>query len=87
MYEPGLEGVETKSQHNNSKSSCTSITLPFCSNEPIPREETPTVTPALISSLRMFPEGVGNISILPITLSPSHQYSDIRCDTFFRFIT
>ncbi len=30
INEPGFEGVETKSQHSNSKSSCTSITLPDC---------------------------------------------------------
>ena len=64
IYDPGFDGVETKSQHNNSKSSCTSNTpCLFSSNEPIPREDTPTVTPLLISSFKMFPEGVGRISM------------------------
>ena len=65
INDPGFEGVETKSQHNNSKSSCTSNTLPFCSKEPIPLDDTPTVTPCLISSFNILPEGVGRISILP----------------------
>ncbi len=40
-----------------------------------------------ILAFNMFPDGVGNISILPITLSPSHHISFMLCETFFKFTT
>ncbi len=70
MYEPGFDGVDTKSQQSSSKSSCTSIVSPICFNEPIPRDDTPTITPLSINAFRILPEVVGSISILPNTLSP-----------------
>ena len=35
----------------------------------------------------MLPDGVGKISIIPNTLSPSHLNSLIKCETFFKLIT
>ena len=74
MNAPCVEGVETKSQHNNSKSSCTStVPSPNACTEPIPRDEIPTVILLANNSLNMLPDGVGNTSISPIKSSPSHH--------------
>ena len=58
IHDPGFDGVETKSQHNNSKSSCTSKVSPICLTEPIPRDDTPTVIPFSISAFNILPDGV-----------------------------
>ena len=42
----GVDGNETKSQHTNSKSSCTSTDSPICFTEPIPRDDIPNGIPA-----------------------------------------
>ena len=39
------------------------------------------------NAFKIFPDGVGKISILPITLSPSHHISEMLWETFFKFIT
>lgn len=86
-YAPGVEGVETKSQHNNSKSSWTSCTpLELGCKLPIPLEDTPTVIPFRNNSVNILPEGVGRISIVPITSSPSHLINFILWETFFKLI-
>ena len=52
-YAPGAEGVDTKSQHNSSKSSCTSCTPSDPGFKlPIPLEEIPTVIPFLNNSFK-----------------------------------
>ena len=44
MKAPWVDGVDTKSQHNNSKSSSTStFPSPNCFTEPIPLDDIPTV--------------------------------------------
>jgi hypothetical protein len=88
MNAPCVDGVDTKSQHNSSKSSSTStLPSPNCETEPIPRDEIPTVMLFLNSSFNMFPDGVVNISILPSKSFPSHHNCLMLCDAFFRLIT
>ena len=60
IHEPGFDGVDTKSQHNNSKSSCTSIVSPNGFKLPIPRDDTPTIIPLSIRAFNILPEGVGD---------------------------
>ena len=88
LLRPCVDGVDTKSQHNSSKSSSTStLPSPNCETEPIPRDEIPTVMLFLNSSFNMFPDGVVNISILPSKSFPSHHNCLMLCDAFFRLIT
>ena len=62
IYDPGLDGVETKSQQSKSKSSWTSSSpSAFSFNEPIPLDETPNLILLSSNAFNIFPDGVGNI--------------------------
>ena len=73
---PCVDGLETKSQPSNSKSSPTlTLPLPIGSTEPIPLEDIPKRIFALSNSFNMLPDGVGSISTVPTKSSPSQCIS------------
>ena len=56
---PWVDGLDTKSQHTNSKSSWTSKVPSFvCFTEPVPLEEIPMVNPCCKIDLTILPHGV-----------------------------
>ena len=69
------------------------IYLPFCFNEPIPRDEMPMIKPFLTNAPAMRPDEVpkspesANISTLPQISSPLHHTSRISCYAFLSLIT
>ena len=86
---PWVDGLDTKSQHINSKSSCTSTTpsLRNSLTDPKPRLEMPNVIPALKSSFKIFPEGVSRICTAPHKSSPFHHIFKTLCETLFKLTT
>ena len=61
------------------------VKLGVSSREPMPLEETPSLTPSSRSDLAILPIGVFRIFAFPIKLVPSSLRERIRCDTRSRF--